>query len=215
MNYGELKTYIRGYISRSDLADSLFDIWQDTVNGRLRRDTNIINLDRIETIANPAGDVIYPLDSADSLQMESLLSVALVGVNGGPVPLVAVSWEQLVEAQAIGSANSITRPWCYAMFSTGFKVAPGDQSAFTFECIFRAADKAMVVDTDTNNYLTFAQGLYIEAVLVEVYKYFRDLEGEAIATKRYEKESQQYKTYMAWQQSGANLSESKGAWSWD
>lgn len=214
LSYGELKTYIRDYVMRSDLSDTNFDIWQDNVTAKLNRDTDIVQMDKSETISNPSGDTIFPIDSTLFLFMDTLQSISVVGSDGIAVPLVQVSWEQFIEAQAIGIANGITQPWCYCMFSTGIKVAPGNQADFVFNVIFRAADKAMNSDAVSNTYLTWAQPLYIEAMLIEVYKFLRDVEGEQLATARYNSEVTAFNNYLAWQKTGGNPGASNGAWSW-
>jgi hypothetical protein len=214
MNYGQLKVYLASYVSRTDLTDTNFDIWQQNANQRLLRDSRIVQLDRSETISNPAGDIIYPVSLGDFLFMDDLQSVTITGNNPNPIALIKVSWEQFAEAQAIGVANGVTTPWCYCMFSTGFKVAPGNQADFVFEVVFRAADRAMSADTETNNYLSWAQPVYIEAMLIEIYKFLRDVEGEQLATARYDRESQAYFNYYRWQHSGANQGPNSGAWSW-
>jgi len=216
MNYGEMKTYIRDYVQRTDLSNTLFDTWVEMVRARLRRDMRIVNLDLEVQMSNPAGDVVYPVDSNLIFNMQDLLSVSL---DASSVPdgfnkvLQAVSYERFIEVQAEGQVYGITEPEVYCMFSSGFKVAPGDQSDFVFNVVFRTADNNMTTDTQATVLLTFASAVYIDAILIEVYKYLRDPEGEAAATARYNVEVNSYQQYYDWQHSGQNAI-SKGAWSW-
>jgi hypothetical protein len=215
MNYGELKVYLANYVNRTDLTDDLFDVWQSSVNQRVARDIKTRFLMYSVTLDNPYGDVIYPFDDSFAYAMNELVSVSLVSsASGGPQPLVAVSFEMLEEARAIGLANGVTEPYCYAMFSTGFMVAPGDQSEHSFNVVFRGFDRTMGSDIGSNQMATFFQGPYLDAFLIEIYKYLRDVEGEQLATARYEMEVKKFNDYELWQQSGANPDSNKGAWSW-
>lgn len=216
MNYGELKLYVRGYVNRTDLTDSLFDTWNSMAQARVFRDVRSLFLDQSATISNPAGTTVFPVSDDLQYTMQDVISVSIDAsslAGGFNKVLQAVSWERFIEVQAEGAVYGITEPEVYCMFANGFKVAPGNQASFVFNVVFRAADKALSDDADTNQILTYAPQVFIDAVLIEVYKYLRDVEGEQLATTRYQSEALAYSNYYDWQHSGENAI-SKGAWSW-
>jgi hypothetical protein len=205
MNYGELKTYLSAYVSRTDLTSALYDTWYEIAAARMSKDARVTTLDKMQNIVNPAGEFVQP--TVGGLIMQELVSVSVLA-QGRYAPLKAVSWEDLTVIA--GSAAADDSPIAYCMYSTGFKVAPGDQADHTFNVVFKAIDNAPTSDGSTPELLAKAPQLVIDAMLIEVYKYLRDVDGEALATQRYDKEALSYSNYYDWQHSGANP-EARGA----
>lgn len=202
MNYGDIKSYVRNQLHRTDLTDALFDTWQEVVTSRVIRDvqftTQITEVDWPIT-AQPAA---LPDD------VDELLEV-YVAVNGFTRKLRAVSPQQMrLYTNATGA-----EPQFYLREGNSLEISPGGDEPRTYTLRYRTKISSMVSDTDENELAAEHPQLIINGLMREAYWFTRDFEGVQAATETYNSEAEAVRKRSAYIQAGDNP-EPNGASSW-
>lgn len=166
MNYGELKTLLKGYLHRADLTD-MIPIFITLAQARLNKEVKHVCMDVSTVIAARASN------SSITLPTGFLHMVMLKAPYGsGYTPLEQQTAEQL--AAAGGLYETPSTPLYYNIINlTTAELLPAPSEDMTLRCIYRKGAVAFVADTDTDVILTNFPNAYLYASLLEATPYIQ------------------------------------------
>lgn len=201
MNYGELKTHIRGECV-VEFSNDLFDRWQDIVRKWLRRDHVLNDLQ--------VSGSVTPTSNPFALSSEDVEEITSIWWSDGTYqyPMRAVSAELFRR----WSGQPGVDPTYYIRVGNQVEVAPG-LSDKTFYYIATLRDSAMTVDTDQSTALDMAPGLVVQAFLRLAHRHNQDYEKALIADQDYATELVAYREHELNKQA-STAAEMSGAWTW-
>jgi len=174
MNYGQIKSYVRGHIHRTDIPDSSFDYWQSQINDILNQSLYSNELITREDFTSPADSVFFVASN-----IQRMIEIFTTR-NGTRYDIRATSRDQARTYDQTG----VTQPLFYIAEGRRIEIVPASEGT-DYTVVYRQQVTPMAIDTDTNAVSENHLEIYTYGFLREAYMYDRDFEGAQAAEARF------------------------------
>ena len=163
-DYGELKTSVSNWLERDDLTNRIpefISLAEDRIYQALR----IRELEASVTITTTAAQ------QEDSLPTRYVAARRLY-VDASPDTIL--EYRSPVNFWSIYGSQTTAKPQVYTIEAENFVWAPIPDTAYSIRILHYARLAAFSADSDTNNLLTKARGLYLYGALLEAAPFLGD-----------------------------------------
>lgn len=206
-NYAEIKQHVRDVTHRTDLTDSLMDVWSQAVSARVNDelDANVLiaDLDITPTV-NPFGVGEFRASGALDVGYR-VIEVSYSGPDGRR-RLQPTSREQVTRW-----IRQTGDPQVYAIEGDELYVAPF--SSIEYRVVVRIGVQPLSSDSDANVISNAHPNIYYYGMLQQAYEYARDFEAADRYRQLYENEIQRINSTNARRTAPVNAQMS-GASAW-
>lgn len=190
-NYGELKTAVSNWLSRTDLSDRIPEFIA-LAESNIARDVRARSMERRVTATLSAQYEALPSD---------FLELRNVQLNTNPVRRLDFLAPEQLDVRYHGSG----KPKAYSIIGNEIQLAPAPDAGYEAEIAYFARPTAFSADTDSNNLLTSYPGLYLYGALVAAQPFLHDDQRLATWAQLYQREVETLNETDELARSGATL----------
>lgn len=174
MNYGELKTYLRSLINRTDITDALAGQFIKQAIDRIQRVCRPPFMERIQS---------YTADGTDTLVLPSdFIELANLYTSNGEL-------EQIDMREFVGSSTWVGEPSQFVRVGANLRLKPTPEAGSGITLHYYGAEPELVNSTDENGWSTSAVDAIVYAAA--------ELAGDFYEDDRTQRFAQKYATALA------------------